>query len=50
MMLIRFGLLTGDAENQNGGHVLAHPHVHEHVSDEGEFSNARHIVVAQVSS
>lgn len=39
---------TGDAENQNGGHVLAHPHVHEHVSDEGEFSNARHIVVAQV--
>lgn len=40
--------VTGDPEN--AGHVLAHPHVHEHVSDESgsAFANARHVVIAQV--
>lgn len=39
---------TGDSEN--AGKVLAHPHIHEHVSDETDspFANARHIVIAQV--
>lgn len=27
---------------------MAHPHIHEHVTDDSEFSNVRHIVVAQV--
>lgn len=35
---------------ENAGKVLAHPHIHEHVSDETDspFANARHIVIAQV--
>ncbi|KAG0615571.1 hypothetical protein M758_5G052000 [Ceratodon purpureus] len=40
---------SDDVESNNHhGQVMAHPHIHEHVTDDSAFSNVRHIVVAQV--